>query len=256
LGNLFFSLGAVSFPLLILLTRKLGLGLILVLLAALMAILAARALLQTFPTTGVAAGFDWREAQRVVLHPTVLMLAAVLFFYVALEVSTAGWTRTYLERSFGATVRSSSMVLTLFWASQSVGRLVASRLLRVLRGDALVLLSAMGAVLGNLIVVLAPNAWIAAAGIAVCGLTYAPIFPTSIAAAGAQFPGLFGTVFGILTAAGFTGAVILPVVIGYVASATTLRQGLGFLVAVAGLMLFAQAIYVRYEGRRGLPIDE
>jgi fucose permease len=256
LGNLFFSLGAVFFPLLILLTRKLGLGFILVLLAALMAILAARALLQTFPTTGVAVGFDWREARRVVLHPTVLRLAAVLFFYVALEVSTAGWTRTYLERAFGATVRSSSMVLTLFWTSQSVGRLVASRLLRVLRGDALVLLSGMGAVLGSLIVVLAPNAWIAAAGIAVCGLTYAPIFPTSVAAAGAQFPGLFGTVFGILTAAGFIGAVILPVVIGYVASATTLRQGLGFLVAVAGLMLFAQAIYVRYERRRGLAIDD
>ena len=254
LGNLFFSLGAVFLPLLVLLTRRLGLGPILVLLAALMAILATRALFQKFPTARAAGGFDWREAQRVVLHPTVLMLAAVLFFYVALEVSTAGWTRSYLERSFGATARSSSMVLTLFWASQSVGRLVASRLLRVLRGGALVLLSAMVAVLGTSLVVLAPNAWVAAAGIAVCGLSYAPIFPTSVAAAGAQFPSLFGTVFGILTASGFIGAVILPVAIGYVASATTLRQGLGFLVAAAGLMLFAQAIYVRYGQRRGLPI--
>ena len=118
------------------------------------------------------------------------------------------------------------------------------------------LLSAMVAVLGTSLVVLAPNAWVAAAGIAVCGLSYAPIFPTSVAAAGAQFPSLFGTVFGILTAAGFIGAVILPVAIGYVASATTLRQGLGFLVAVAGLMLFAQAIYVRYERRRGFAIDD
>jgi MFS family permease len=113
----------------------------------------------------------------------------------------------------------------------------------------------MGAVLGTLLAVLAPNAWTAAAGVAVCGLTYAPIFPTSVTAAGIKFPTLFGTVFGIFAAAGFLGAVLLPAAIGYLASATTLREGLGLLVATAGLMLFAQAIYVRYE-RRGSRIDD
>ena len=254
LGNLFFSLGAVFFPLLTVLTRKLGLSPILMFLAALMAILGALALLQRFPTANGAAGFDWREARRVVFSPTVIMVAAVLFFYVALEISTAGWTRTYLERSFGATARTSSMVLTLFWASQALGRVVASRLVRRLPGPSLVLLSAMGAVLGTLLVVLAPNARTAAAGVAVCGLAYAPIFPTSVTAAGIRFPALFGTVFGIFAAAGFLGAAILPATIGYVASITSLREGLGLLVATAGLMLFAQAIYVRYERRRGLPI--
>jgi MFS transporter, FHS family, glucose/mannose:H+ symporter len=255
-GNLLFSLGAVFFPLLTVLTRKLGLAPILVSLAALMAILGTSALLQRFPAASGAAGFDWREAQRVVLHPTVIMVSVVLFFYVALEVSTAGWARTYFDRSFGVTARTSGLVLTLFWASQALGRLVASRLVRMLPGSALVLLSAMGAVLGTLLVVLAPNARIAAAGIAICGLTYAPIFPTSVTAAGVKFPTLFGTVFGIFAAAGFLGAVLLPAAIGYLASATTLREGLGLLVAAAGLMLFAQAIYVRHERRRGSPIAD
>jgi fucose permease len=253
-GNLFFSLGAVFFPLLTVLTQKLGLAPVLVFLAALMAILGASAFLQTFPTANGATGLDWREAQRVVLHPTVIMVSAVLFFYVALETSTAGWARTYLDRSLGATAKTSGLVLTLFWASQALGRLVASRLVRVLGGPELVLLSAMGAVLGTLLVVLAPNAWTAAAGIAVCGLTYAAIFPTSVTAAGVKFPTLFGTIFGIFAAAGFLGAVLLPAAIGYLANATTLREGLGLLVTTAGLMLFAQAIYVRYERRRGLPI--
>jgi MFS transporter, FHS family, glucose/mannose:H+ symporter len=253
-GNLFFSLGAVFFPLLTVLTRKLGLAPILLFLAALMAILGALALLQRFPAANRATGFDWREAQQVVPHPTVIMLSAVLFFYVALETSTAGWVRTYLDRSFGATARASGLILTLFWASQALGRLVASRLVKILRGPELVLLSAMGAVLGTLLVVLAPHTRIAAAGVVVCGLTYAPIFPTSVTTAGIKFPTLFGTVFGIFAAAGFLGAVLLPAAIGYLANATTLREGLGLLVATAGLMLFAQAIYVRYERRRGLPI--
>jgi len=255
-GNLFFSLGAVFFPLLTVLTQKLGLAPMLASLAALMAILGASALLERFPTANGAAGFDWREAQRIVLHPTVIMVSVVLFFYVALEASTAGWIRTYLDRCLGAPARTSGLVLTLFWASQALGRLVASRLVRVMRGPALVLLSAMGAVLSTLLVFLAPNAGTAAAGIALCGLTYAPIFPTSVTAAGTKFPTLFGTVFGLFAAAGFLGAVLLPAAIGYLASATTLREGLGLLVVAAGLMLFAQAIYVRYEGRRGLPIVE
>jgi fucose permease len=255
-GNLLFSLGAVFFPLLTVLTRKLGLAPILAFLAALMAVLGASALLQRFPTAKGPAGFNWREAQRVVLHPTVVMVSVVLFFYVALEASTAGWARSYLDRSFGATARTSGLVLTLFWASQALGRLVASRLVRVLPGPALVLLSAMGAVLGTLLLVLAPNAQTAAAGVAICGLTYAPIFPTSVTAAGIKFPALFGTVFGIFAAAGFLGAVLLPAAIGYLASTTTLREGLGLLVATAGLMLFAQALYVRYERWRGPPIAD
>jgi len=248
-GNLFFSLGAVFFPLLALITRKLGLAPVLMVLAASMAILAVRALLEAFPTSASAeaAEFDWHQVQRLVVHPAVIVLAAVLFFYVALEVSTAGWTRIHLEQSFGATARASSAVLTLFWATQSLGRLGASRLVRELRGPALVLLSTMGAVLGTLLFALAPNAWAAAAGVVVCGLSYAPIFPTSVATASTQFPRLFGTVFGILTAAGFIGAMILPAAIGYAARATTIRRGLGLLVAAAVLMLFAQAIYIRHE---------
>jgi fucose permease len=256
LGNLFFSLGAVFFPLLTLLTRKLGLATILVSLAAPMGILAVLALLQEFPKASEATGFAWREAQRVVVQPTVIIVSAVLLFYVALEISTAGWARTYLDQSFGVTARNSSLALTLFWASHAAGRLVASRLVRRLRGPALVLLSAMGAVLGTLLVVLAPNALTAAAGLVVCGLAYAPIFPTSVTAVGIQFPNLFGTIFGVFAATGFVGGVILPAAIGYVANATTLREGLGLLVATAGLMVVAQAIYVRHERRRGLPISD
>jgi MFS transporter, FHS family, glucose/mannose:H+ symporter len=255
-GNLFFSLGAVFFPLLVLLTEKLGLAPILAFLSVLMAILASSALRQSFPAASGATGFDWREAQRVVLHPAVVIVSVVLFFYVALEISTAGWVRTYLDRSFGATARTSGMILTLFWASQALGRLVASRLVRVLGGPELVLLSGMGAVLGTLLVVLAPTASIAAAGIAVCGLTYAPIFPTSVMAVGIKFPTLFGTIFGIFAAAGFLGGVFLPAAIGYLAGATTLREGLGLLVATAGLMVVAQGICIRYERRRGSPIAQ
>jgi fucose permease len=250
-GNLFFSLGAVFFPLLTLVTRKFGLVPILLSLGALMAILAARALAQTFPMAGAGDGFHWREARRVVVQPTVIVLAVVLFLYVALEISTAGWTRTHLEQSFGASSRTSRLVLTLFWATQAAGRLMASRLVRALPGPQLVLVSAMGAVLGTLLVVLAPSAWVASVGIGICGLTYAPIFPTSVATASTHFPNLFGTVFGILTAAGLTGAVILPAAIGYVAKETTLTQGLGLLVATALLMLLAQAVCVGLERRHG-----
>ncbi len=250
-GNFFFSMGAVFLPLLTLATRRLGLGPSLVFLAAAMALLAAWAALETFPPAAQAGGFDWHEARRVVLHPTVLQLAAVLFLYVSLEVATAAWARTYLEQTFAATARTSTLVLTLFWGAQAAGRLVASRLVRKVRGPSLVLLASCGAVLGALLIAFAPSATIAAAGIAFCGLTYGPIFPTSVATASTHFPALFGTVFGLLTAAGLTGAMILPTAVGYVAKATSLRTGIGLLVVAAVLMLLAQAVYIRSEAQHG-----
>jgi fucose permease len=251
LGNIFFGLGAVFFPLLIaLLAVRLGLRPTLWLIALLMAALGIVVLLETFPPAKAASGFDWQEARRAAFDPAVINLSWVLFFYTALEISTGGWLRTYLEQEFHVSPQTSRWLLTLFWTTLMLGRLAASQIVKKTHGPGLVLRASGGAVIGLVLIALARDQWVATAGIVVCGLSYAPIFPTTAGTASTYFPKHFGTVFGIMMSTGLIGGLLVPAAIGYVAKGSTVRPGIWLLVGSAVLLLITQAIFIASERRR------
>lgn len=251
LANIFFSLGAVFFPLLVtLLAGRFGLAPTLMLIAVLLAGLCVVVLAQDFPPARSAGGFDWREARKMALDPAVIILAWVLFFYVALEISTGGWIRTYLEQEFAVSARSSGLLLSVFWAVMMVGRLAASQIVKTVRGSSLVLRASTGAVVGLLLMAVARDVRVATAGIVICGLSYAPVFPTTVGSGSTYFPNLFGTVFGIIMATGLIGGMVVPAAIGFVAKGASVRQGIWLLVVTAVLLLVTQLVFIRYERRR------
>jgi len=251
LANIFFGVGAIFFPwVVVLMTARLGLAATLWLIAVLVAAVAVVALFETFPRAGAAGGFDWREARRVAVDPAVILLAWVLFFYSAMEISTAGWMRTYLEKDFQASPQASKIILTVFWVMLMVGRLAASQLVKKVRGPQLVLGASGGALAGLLLLGLAPNVLVATAGIVICGLSYAPVFPTTAGTASTYFSRLFGTVFGILMTLALLSGAVVPPAIGYFAQRTTVRTGMWILAVTAVLLFTTQAIFNRYERRR------
>ena len=163
--------GGVLLPLLVaVLTRSLGLVATMWFVALLVGLVALVALAQKFPPASMAGGFDWGQAKSVAINPAVIILACVLFFYSALEVSTAGWIRTFLEKDLAASPESSKIILTAFWIMMMLGRLIASQVVKRVRGPQLVLGCSMGAIVGLLLMVLAPNVLLATAGIILCGL--------------------------------------------------------------------------------------
>src|SRR5208337_4190817 len=251
LGGVFFGVGAIFFPWLVaLMTARLGLVLTLWLITLLVAGVALVASMQRFPPASAGGGFDWGEARRLALNPAVIILALVLFFYSGVEISTAGWTRTFLQQDLLATPQASKTILTIFWIAMMVGRLAASQIVKLVRGPNLLLGAAMGAVGGLLVVAMAHSVAVATVGIVICGLTYAPIFPTTAGTASTYFPKLFATVFGILMAVGLSAGVILPPAIGYVAKIATVRAGISMVAAFAVLLTAVQAIFLVYERRK------
>jgi FHS family glucose/mannose:H+ symporter-like MFS transporter len=251
LANIFFGVGAVFFPWVVtLMTVRLGLPATLWMIALLVAAVAVGGLLETFPPAHAAGGFDWGEARRVALDPAVIMLAWVLFFYSALEISTAGWIRTYLEKDFQASAKISQILLTSFWVAMMLGRLAASQVVKRLRGPRLVLGASLVATVGLAIMAIAPSVTVATVGIVICGLAFAPVFPTTAGTASTYFSKLFGTVFGILMTLALLSGAVVPPLVGYVAQQTTVRASLWLLAAIAVLLVATQAIFNRYEKRR------
>ncbi len=254
LAGIFFGVGAIFFPSVVtMMTAQFGLPATLWGIAVLVASVAAVAARQNFPPALAAGGFDWPEAGRLALNPAVILLAWVLFFYSALEISTSGWIRTYLEGTFSATPRTSGILFTSFWVALMVGRLGASQVVRKIRGPQLVLASAAMATLGLASIALAPNVSVAAAGIVLCGLSYAPVFPTTAGTASTYFPRLFGTVFGMLMSLALLSGAVVPPLIGYVAQQGSIRSGLWLLAGIAALLFMTQIIFNRYEKRVLIP---
>ena len=251
LGGVFFGVGAIFFPwLVVLMTARVGLVFSMWVVTLLVAGVALVAFVQRFPPAGAGEGFDWREARRLALSPAVIILAVALFLYSSLEISTSGWTRLFLQQDLHASPQTSKSILTIFWVAMMVGRLTASQVVKFVRGPNLLLGASIGAIGGLLLVNTAHSMVVATAGLILCGLTYAPVFPTIAGTASTYFPKLFGTVFGIIMASGLCAGVILPPAIGYVAKTATVRTGLWLVVATAVLLIAVLAIFLVYERRR------
>jgi len=252
MGGIFFGVGAAFFPWLVaLMTHRFVASLWSI--ALLVGVVAVVALAQKFPPASMAGGFDWNQAMSLLINPAVIILACVLFFYTALEVSTAGWIRTFLERDLAASPESSKIILTTFWIMMMLGRLIASQVVKRVRGPQLVLGCSVGAIAGLLLMVLAPNVLMATAGAVLCGLCYAPVFPTTAGTASTYFPRIFGTVFGMLMALALLSGAVVPPAIGYVAQHQSVRSGIWILVGIALLLLITQAVFNSYERRKLLP---
>ena len=247
-GHAFFGLGAVFFPAAVTLTEsRVGLAPPIGMTLLLTGGVAVLASLRDFPNRHAGKEFNWLAARGVVSHPAVLILSAVVFLTTALAVSLGGWLRLYMEQQFSTSGRVSGMILTLFWGLTMTGRLTSSQVLKVARGPQLVLWCSVGMLLGLLLLTMAPDLVVAVAGVIVCGLSYGPIYPTTVGSAGMHFRKFFATVFGMMQVAGLLGGLVLPAAIGWVATVASIGVGLWLLVAAAILLVALQATFVGYE---------
>ncbi|HET6216724.1 MAG TPA: MFS transporter [Acidobacteriaceae bacterium] len=252
LANSFFSLGTVGFPVLVtLMARRFGLAPALVLVGVSNAIPGVLSLTQIFPAARSKGGLDWTLIRNALLNRSILLLALVIFLYSSLEASTAGWLRTYFEQEFFSSAQTSGGILVAFFASMLAGRLAASEITKRVRGPIVVAACAAGAVIGLIFLALGWNLQATIVAVVVTGLCYGPIFPTTAGITSSLFPEIFGTIFGLLMAAGFTGSMILPAAIGYVAKASTIKAGIWLLPISAFLLLVVQSILVRREKSGG-----
>jgi FHS family glucose/mannose:H+ symporter-like MFS transporter len=201
-----------------------------------------------FPPARHAGGFSLLDAGKVVRYPGVLLFAFLLFFESGNEAAFIGWTSTWAG-GMAATARNATLVLALFQAMMMLGRISASRVLRVMTEQQLVLLSGAGALISTLIVAVAPTVPVLAIGVALGGLTCASIYPTILAIAGDRYPSFAGTVFGVLFAIGLSGGMVFPWSIGHLSQSFGFRAGMAMPLLGAS-MICALLLVIRARDAR------
>jgi fucose permease len=154
-----------------------------------------------------------------------LLLGFLLFFESGNEASIGGWTSTYVNGA-GYSPRAATLALAAYWAALMLGRILAARMLHALAKSSLVGLSATVSLIGCAILLTAHLFWFFLLGTALIGLSYGPIFPTTLAIAGDRYSKRAGTVFGLLFSIALIGGMLLPWAVGQVSQQFGLRLGM------------------------------
>lgn len=121
---------------------------------------------------------DYRTPLGQTLRQPRTWLSVGLFFvYVGCEVALGAWAYTLLTESRGITPQAAGLLTGSYWATFTIGRIVAGLIAKRVGGEALMQGSLLGAILGALLLWWNPIPAANLAAVALIGFAIAPVFP-------------------------------------------------------------------------------
>jgi len=219
LGHVFIALGALVMPVLSdVLQRLLGYRRTAGLLALFCLTPAFLCLIPPFGTAVIAQEMDFTDRGAYPLSAEsgwhLWLAGLVFFFYAPLEGLIGLWTTTSLTAA-GYKERGAAWVLSGFWATFLLGRLLAAMIPHSKFWDPWLLVVPAGlaaVLLGNLSG--SGRSSSRMPGLLLLGLLLGPIFPTLVSIVFREFPTSRGTAYGIMYAIGATGSLVLAPLVG------------------------------------------
>ena len=163
----------------------------------------------------------------------LVLLGVIAFCSFVGEGSASDWSAVYITQELGTSQALGAVAFAAFAVTMAIARFVVDPLRGRLGNVVLVrggsLIAAAG--LGLALLVHEPAA--AIAGFALLGLGLAPVVPIAFSAAGDLDARATGRLVGRVATLGYVGSVAGPIMIGWLAEATSLRISLGLVVLLA-----------------------
>jgi fucose permease len=241
--HLFYSVGALTAPLVIGVLAEAGIGWRLVTAATGLAALSLALPLRrvgAVPPRRRTPGDDASERRSptpigLPLRLALVALAIAIACYVAAEAGVSSWLVGFLADE---SMSVATMALAFFWAGLAAGRLVASRVAD--RFDPVVFTTtcAFASAVALLAAIACPPGPLRIALFMATGFAFGPVYPMIMTVAGALAPHRAAAVSGLLTAAAVAGSVVYPPLMGLVSGLAGLGAGMvgaALLAAVSGL---------------------
>jgi len=242
--GVFFGFGALFIPLLAAsITGRLTIPQLLWIAATMSAICAGAYVILRFPLPGENIGFSIFASVHAAKYPAVLLFAALLFFESGNESAIGGWTSTYAG-SMGGPPRAATWILAGYWGGLMLGRVLGAKLLERMPKEHLIFMSAIGSAIGTVVLIASPSIAAMGTGAVIVGLSFASIYPTTLAIAADRYQRQAGTIFGLLFAVGLIGGMLFPWAIGHLSEHFGLRGGM-LLPIFGAAMITLLAVRVR-----------
>ncbi|HEY2261797.1 MAG TPA: MFS transporter [Streptosporangiaceae bacterium] len=163
----------------------------------------------------------WRGALRTGRTVGLFGLIALCAAYD--EGAIGDWGALHLRQDLGASAGLAAAGYAAFALAEACGRLAGTALLERFGRTPVLVAGGLTACAGMLLAALAPDIGLALAGFAATGLGLANLFPATIARAG-RLAGAGGVA--LTSMLGYSGFLLGPPAIGFLASVSSLRTGL------------------------------
>ena len=151
-------------------------------------------------------------------RPLAIQFGLLLLLQFANEWSVAGWLALFLTQRLGMNPSSALLFLALYWFMLLVGRLAAQRVLSGAGHGKVVLVGAASALLGLAILSFTDNRFGVVSGIVFLGIGFAPVYPLIVEQIGERFPYYDPVYYHGIFSIAFTGALLAPAGLGYLAA--------------------------------------
>lgn len=248
--HLFFSLGALSAPVLIGTAVVAGVawqavfvgtGLVVLGLAVAYAVVPMPRGEHVDPAPDPATSSPaWR---RMMTGP-LLLLGLAIGLYVASEMGVSSWLVRFLEP---APLTTATLALTLYWTGIAAGRAISSVIADRFDHRRFTITCSVILAGGVALAVTVPSLPLTITCFAIAGVASGPIFPMIVAIGGDRYPDRSASVAGILTGMGNIGAIAYPPMMGFLSvtiglGAAMFGNALLALAAAATLVVFGRNV--------------
>ena len=190
--------------------------------AALLTVVGAVALALVWPFVLHDAPHPSEERQKVRLPTTLLpwLIGLMALFSMVPEGAILDWGALYMREELGASLALSGFAIGPFSLPMGVMSFAGHQDRDPIRAVETVRFCTQTAIVGLVTAGTAPNAYVAMAGFALCGVGISNMVPIAFSAAG-NLPGFAqGVALSVVTVMGYSGSLFAPSVIGFIAEHT------------------------------------
>jgi MFS family permease len=171
----------------------------------------------------------------------ILMVSICFFGDGALE----SFLSVYLRDALDTGPLMAGIGIGSFHLASLLGRLLSAKTQDRIGERRVLVFSALLAAAGIAIAVATRSAAVAMPGILLVGFAIAPVVPMTLSLAARAAPCRSGQAVGLATAIGYGSFIVSPVLVGALATMTSIRFGLGALIATALMMAIVAAHWPR-----------
>ncbi len=176
------------------------------------------------------------EGVRHRIPPMVIVIGLLCFIMYASEGAVMGWSAIFVSQERGVSISSAGFFYTAFAVMMTLMRLSGDKIVDRLGQLRVVVLGAISVSIGFFVVILIPNLVATVIGFALVGMGAANIVPQLISFASGIKGLAVHNIISIINALGYSGILLGPVIIGFVA------KRFGLHTSFAGIAVFALVV--------------
>ncbi|HEX2867715.1 MAG TPA: MFS transporter [Ignavibacteriales bacterium] len=157
-------------------------------------------------------------------HMDVWISILLFFIYAGIEATIGSWAYTLLTASRGISSEAAGFIVGSYWATFTIGRILAGIFTKRFRMHSLIRVSLMGAFMGAVLLLWNPFKAVSLIGVVFIGFAIAPIFPGMVSLThrrvGARFA---ANTIGMQISSAGLGVAVIPGLTGVLAQRTSLE---------------------------------